>query len=207
LSSQNKKAANKAGASRDDLLKQAQDSYAKASKAGGSNYASATSYLASTTDAAKDTTFDSWSDSELKSYLDSYGVPNYQGSTTNELKAAARRNANYFRYGTSTPSETIYARLSNGAQWVLDQLKIGAASGRKEAGYQGEKAADAVKEGVKTATNRVGEATQRAGDKVKEELWAIRGAEYEASRFGTDKQKVGEGKCVPNDSRQVILGL
>jgi len=170
LSSQNKKAANKAGASRDDLLKQAQDSYAKASKAGGSNYASATSYLASTTDAAKDTTFDSWSDSELKSYLDSYGVPNYQGSTTNELKAAARRNANYFRYGTSTPSETIYARLSNGAQWVLDQLKIGAASGRKEAGYQGEKAADAVKEGVKTATNRAGEATQRAGDKVKEEL-------------------------------------
>ena len=170
LSTQNNKAANKAGATREDLLKHAQDSYAKASKAGGSNYASVTSYLASATDAAKDTTFDTWSDSELKSYLDSYGVPAYQGSTSNALKAAARRNANYFRYGTSIPSETIFARLSNGAQWVLDQLKIGAASGRKSVEYQGEKAGDAVKEGVKTATNRAAEATQRAGDKVKEEL-------------------------------------
>ncbi|MCJ1361119.1 hypothetical protein MMC16_000216 [Acarospora aff. strigata] len=170
LGTQNNKAANKAGATRDDLLKQAQDSYASASKSGGSGYASVTSYLASATDAAKDTTFDTWSDSELKSYLDSYGVPNYQGSTTNELRAMAKRNANYFRYGTSTPSQTIYARLSAGAQWVLDQLKIGAASGRNEAGYQGQKAADAVKEGVQTATNRAAEATQKASHKVKEEL-------------------------------------
>ena len=129
-----------------------------------------TSYLASATDAAKETTFDSWSDSELKSYLDSYGVPNYHGSTTNELKAMARRNANYFRYGTSTPSGTIYARLSSGAQWVLDQLKIGAASGRKEAAYQGQKGTDAVKEAATTATNRAQEAAQRATHKVKEEL-------------------------------------
>ena len=106
----------------------------------------------------------------MKAYLDSYGVPAYQGSTTNELKAMARRNANYFRYGTSTPTGTLYARLSSGAQWVLDQLKIGAASGRKEAGYQGQKAADAVKEGYQTATNRAAEATQRASHKIKEEL-------------------------------------
>ena len=53
LTSQNNKAASKAGASRNDLLKQAQDSYASASKSGGSNYASVTSYLASATDAAK----------------------------------------------------------------------------------------------------------------------------------------------------------
>ena len=129
-----------------------------------------TSYLASATDAAKDTTFDTWSDSELKSYLDSYGIPNYQGSTTNDLKAMARRNANYFRYGTSTPQGTIYARLSSGAQWVLDQLKIGASSGRKEAAYQGQKGADAVKEAATTAKHRAQEATQKAGDKVKEEL-------------------------------------
>ena len=186
LSTQNNKAANKAGATREDLLKQAQDSYAKASKSGGSNYASVTSYLASATDAAKDTTFDTWSDSELKTYLDSYGVPAYQGSTTNELKAAARRNANYFRYGTSTPSETIFARLSNGAQWVLDQLKIGAASGRKEASYQGEKATDAAKEGVKTATNRAGEASQNAADKAKE------GVKTATNRAGEATQKVGD---------------
>ena len=170
LSTQNKKAANKAGASRDDLLKQAQDSYYRASKSGGSNYASVTSYLASATDAAKDSTFDTWTDSELKSYLDSYGVPNYQGSTTNELRALARRNANYFRYGTSTPQGSIFARLQSGAQWFLDQFKIGAASGRSEAGYEAQKAGDAVTEGATTATHRAGEAAQKAGDKVKEEL-------------------------------------
>ncbi|MCJ1470466.1 hypothetical protein MMC07_009111 [Pseudocyphellaria aurata] len=170
LLTQNNKAANKAGATRDDLLKQAQDSYAKASKSGGSNYASVTSYLAAATDSAKDSTFDTWSESELKSYLDSYGIPNYQGSTLNELRASARRNSNYFRYGSTTPQGTLFARLQSGAQWFLDQFKIGAASGRSEAGYQGEKAADAVKEGVTTATNRAGEGAQKAGDKVKEEL-------------------------------------
>lgn len=170
LASQNNKAANKAGASRDDLLKQAQDSYAKASKSGGSNYASATSYLASATDAAKDTTFDTWSDSELKSYLDSYGIPAYQGSSTNEMKAMARRNANYFRYGSESAPQGIFGRLQGSAQWVLDQLKIGAASGREQAAYNAEKGADAVKEGATQATNRAGEAAQRASDAVKEEL-------------------------------------
>ena len=166
LATQNNKAADKAGASRDELLKQAQDAYASASKTGGGSYASVTSYLAAATDAAKDTTFDTWSDSDLKSYLDSYGIPVPQSGKTDELKAMARRNANYFRYGTSTPQGTIFARLQASAQWVLDQLKIGAASGRKEGSYQGEKAADYVKEG----TNRAGEQAQKAGDKIKEEL-------------------------------------
>ncbi|KAI9832905.1 MAG: hypothetical protein M1819_003935 [Sarea resinae] len=170
LSSQGNKGADKAGATRDDLLKQAQDSYASASKSGGSGYASVTSYLASATDAAKDSTFDTWSDSELKSYLDSYGLPSYQGSSTNELRAAARRYSNYFRYGTTSPTGTLYAKLQNGAQWVMDQLKIGAASGRKEAGYQAQKGADAVKEGATYATNRAGEQKQKAGDYIKEEL-------------------------------------
>ena len=164
------KAASKSGATRDELVKQAQDSYSSASKAGGSSYASVTSYLAASTDAVKDSTFDTWSDSELKSYLDSYGIKNYQGSTTNELKAMARRNAQYFRYGTNTPGAGIWASIQNSAQWVLDQLKLGAASGRKEAEYQGQKGADYVKEGATTATHRAGEAGQRVGDKVKEEL-------------------------------------
>ena len=141
MTSQNQAAANKAGATRDDLVKAAQDSYSKASKSGGSSYASVTSYLSSATGAATDSVFDTWSESELKNYLDSYGVPAYQGSNLNELRAAARRNANYFRYGTATPQGTFYARLQSGTQWLLDQLKIGAASGRVE----GEKAAEAAK--------------------------------------------------------------
>ena len=174
LSTQSNKAAKKASTNskltRDELLKQAQDTYASASKSGGSSYASVTSYLASATDAAKDTTFDTWSDSDLKSYLDSYGVPNYQGSNTNELRAMARRNANYFRYGTSSPPATLFSRIQGGAQWVLNQLKIGASSGRQEASYQAQKGADAVKEQATTAKHYASEKGQQASDKVKEEL-------------------------------------
>jgi hypothetical protein len=79
----------------------AQSYYSQASKSGGTAYASATSYLAKQTDAAKDSMFDTWSDSELKSYLDSYGIPVPQGTKSNELKAFARRQSTYFRYGTS----------------------------------------------------------------------------------------------------------
>jgi len=165
-----KKASEKTGATRDELVRAAQDSYASASKSGGSAFATVTSYLAQQTAAAKDATFDTWSDSDLKSYLDSYGVPVPQGSTKNELIAYARNQANWFRYGTTTPQGTLWAKLSNGAQWVMDQLSVGAAAGKNQAAYQGEKAADAVKEGATYATNRAGEAAQKASDKVKEEL-------------------------------------
>lgn len=150
MSSQNKKAGQKAGATRDELVKSAQDSYNSASKTGGSSFASATSYLASATDTATDSVFDTWSESELKNYLDSYGLPAYQGSNINELRAAARRHANYFRYGTSTPSSTIYARIQSGTQWLMDQLKLGAANGRVE----GEKAAESAKKKGEKVVNQ-----------------------------------------------------
>lgn len=95
------KAAQKAGATREDLVSAAQDAYASASKTGGTSFASVTSYLSQQTDAAKDTAFDSWSESDLKSYLDSYGVKVPQGSTKNELIAFARRQRTWFQYGTT----------------------------------------------------------------------------------------------------------
>lgn len=147
----NNKAAKKADATRHELLKHAQDQYAKASEAGGSQYASVTSYLAQATAAAKKDTFDQWSESELKNYLDSYGIPTYQGSDINELRAAVRRNAQYFHYGTSTPSQTIFARLQEGAYWLLDQLKFGASVGRA----QGQEAAESAKSKVAEATQKI----------------------------------------------------
>ncbi|QSZ29120.1 hypothetical protein DSL72_003630 [Monilinia vaccinii-corymbosi] len=165
-----KKLSEQSEVTRDELVRAAQDSYASASKSSGVAYASVTSYLAQQTDAAKDATFETWSDSDLKAYLDSYGVPVPQGSTKNELIAYVRNQANYFRYGTTTPQGTLWAKLSNGAQWVLDQIYIGAASGSKQAAYQAEKAGDAVKEGATYATNRAGEAAQKAADAIKEEL-------------------------------------
>lgn len=132
-------------------MKHAQEAYTKASSEGGSLLASATSYLTQATGDAKDTTFDTWSHSDLKAYLDSYGIPVYQGSTLNELRAAARRNAEYFRYGTSNPQDTLYAKLQDATQWLMDQLKIGASSGRAH----GQEAAGKVKEKAKQAEDQI----------------------------------------------------
>jgi roadblock/LC7 domain-containing protein len=164
------KAANQAGSTRDDLVSAAQSYYAEASKSSGPAYASVTSYLAKATDAAKDSAFETWSDSDLKAYLDTYGVPVPQGSTSNQLKAYARNQANWFRYGTTTPQGTLWVKLNQGAQWIMNQLSIGAAAGKKQAAYQGEKATDRVKEAGTYATNRAAEAAQKAKHRVQEEL-------------------------------------
>lgn len=149
LASTNAKAAQHADATREDLLEQAQSVYAEASKAGGNNLASATSYMAQATKSTKDNTFDTWSHSELKAYIDSFGIPVYQGSSANELRAAARRNSQYFKYGTTSPHKTLYAKIQSNLQWLLDQVMIGASSGR----VQGQESAEKAKERTKQAAS------------------------------------------------------
>ncbi|KAK7750326.1 hypothetical protein SLS62_007734 [Diatrype stigma] len=125
------------GATRDELVDAAQSAYASASSAGGDSYASVTSYLAKATDAAKSTVFDSWSESELKAYLDSYGVPVHQGSTLNSLRAEARKQSTYFKYGTNSPTDTAFAKISESVKdtyaWVLEQIGVGAEAAKKKA--------------------------------------------------------------------------
>lgn len=159
LSTHGKKGKKYADASRDDLVKQAQDSYASASKSGGSSYASVTSYLASATGEVKDTSFDSWSQSDLKAYLDTYGIPAYQGSKSNELQAEAKKQATYFRYGTSTPQGSIFERLKGGVSWMMQQLQMGAAQGR----VKGEEAAAG-------GSSAAGSASAKASSSIKGEL-------------------------------------
>ncbi|RYO96340.1 hypothetical protein DL764_007476 [Monosporascus ibericus] len=124
-------------ATRDEMVSAAQSAYASASSAGGDSYASATSYLAQATDAAKNNMFDSWSESELKAYLDSYGVPVPQGSTLNELRAAARKQSTYFKYGTNSPTGTAFAKLSESVKdtyhWVMGHLGAGSEVAKKKA--------------------------------------------------------------------------
>lgn len=151
LQNQGKQTKKTAQASRDDLVKQAQDAYASASKSGGSNYASATNYLAQQTQAAKDSTFDTWSESELKKYLDSYGISSYQGSTLNELRGEARKQYNYFKYGTSTPQGTIFERIKDGVQWALGQLQGGAATGSAQASKSASSAASVASKSASSA--------------------------------------------------------
>lgn len=155
LSASNKQAQKNVGATRDDLVKQAQDAYASASKSGGNSYASVTSYLASATDSVKDVTFDTWSESDLKSYLEHYGVPTYEGMTLDNLKAEAKKQSTYFRYGTSTPQQSIVERLKGGVSWVMQQLRLGAAQGR----VQGEEAAAAASSAARTASAKASAST------------------------------------------------
>jgi hypothetical protein len=69
-----KKVADSTDATREELTDAARSAYASASLAGGDAYASATSYISKATDSAKQNTFDTWSASDLKKYLDSYGI-------------------------------------------------------------------------------------------------------------------------------------
>ncbi|KAJ0163970.1 Meiotic sister chromatid recombination protein 1 [Colletotrichum tanaceti] len=143
-----KKVAEKKDASRDELVNAAQSAYSSASSAGGASYASVTSYFAQATDSVKSTLFDTWSESELKSYLESYGVNVPQGSTVDELRAYARKQYTYFKYGTSTPSETLYAKIAENAKgtwnWVANQVGLGADVAQKKAADT-KKAADNAK--------------------------------------------------------------
>ena len=139
--------------SRDELINKAQDAYSSASKAGGHNYASATSYLSSATDAAKDTSFTNWSKDDLEKYLESFGLKRRAFSDLDELRAEAKRHAEYFHYGTVKQEASIYSRLRSAGQWVWDQLKLGALSGRAE----GQKAAEAAKEKTEEAKRRLSE--------------------------------------------------
>lgn len=127
----------KSDATRDELVHAAQSGYASASAASGDAYASVTNYLAQATATAKNTAFESWSESDLKDYLDSYGIPVPQGSTTNDLRAQARKHYNFFKHGTTTPSETIFAKIGETLQetwnWVSEQVGFGADAAQKKA--------------------------------------------------------------------------
>ncbi|RCI14207.1 hypothetical protein L249_5948 [Ophiocordyceps polyrhachis-furcata BCC 54312] len=132
-----KAAADQKDASRDALVGAAQSVYSSASAAGGATFASVTSAIASATAAAKQSTFDAWTDTDLKAYLDSYGVSVPQGSNLEQLKAMARKQATYFKYGTSTPSETFFAKMGDTARqgwnWVVQQLELGSQAAQQKA--------------------------------------------------------------------------
>ena len=177
LDTQGKKAKKGAQANRDELVKQAQDSYATASKKGGNQYASVTNYLAQQTDAAKAELFDTWSDSDLKDYLDSYGVKNYQGSTSNELRAEAKKQYNYFKYGTSSPSGTIFAQIGSGLQWILNQFKPAASSASVQAyasgssaSYQASKSASSASSVASRSASSASSVASKSAASAKKEL-------------------------------------
>lgn len=151
----------KSDATREELVKAANSAYASASSAGGNAYATATNYLAQTTEDAKKSAFDTWSESEIKAYLDSYGIPIPQGSTTNELRAYARRQYTFFKYGTTTPSGTILAKVEGGIKgaidWAARQLHLGADAAQQKVNQAEDNLANAKAEAAATAKAKAGE--------------------------------------------------
>jgi len=124
-----RRASEYADGSREDLVQSARAAYLSASATGGDRYASMTSNLIVASEAARKSAFSTWSESELKAYLDHYGVPVPQVSTVDELRAAARKHSTYFKYGTKTPSDTFLAKIGENVlgtwQWVKDQMYMG----------------------------------------------------------------------------------
>jgi hypothetical protein len=147
------KAAKKKDATRDELVSAAQSAYASASKTGGANYAAATNYLASASESAKKTAFESWSETELKAYLDSYGIPVPQGSKLEDLKAQARKQSTYFRYGTNGPADTAFAKISgavkDGFEWVKEQLGAGSEAAQEAARQKAKDGSEAIEKKAK----------------------------------------------------------
>ena len=167
----------KAKGTRDDLIASAKKKYASASAKGGDTWASLTASGAKTTGYL----FDQWSDSDLKSFLDSYGVPVSQGSKRNELIAAARRNSRYFTQGPNWCSNGIVAQLQCYANQGIEYIKNFVAGAMGYVYNSAETAGDAAKEQATIGKHRAQEATKKAGDrayengqqsydKVKEEL-------------------------------------
>ncbi|TQW04663.1 DDHD domain protein [Cordyceps javanica] len=133
-----KAASKKADATRDELVKTAQAAYAKAEKKGGEGYEAAKKYGAELSSEVKDNAFEAWSESDLKAYLDSYGVPVPQSSSLDELKALARKQWTYFKYGTTTPHGTLLAQvegaLASGLSWLQKQIRAGSEAAKEKAG-------------------------------------------------------------------------
>lgn len=162
------RATDAAGSAASKATDAAADAASKASEyaTGGATaaYASVTSALAKATATAKDAAFGTWSDSDLKAYLDTYGIKTYQGTTRNELVAMARRNAHYFRHGSA--DQGITGQISSSLDFVRNQIMNILGMG----GKQLEKAGDRAYEGAQAAGDSAKEKAQYAYDRAKEEL-------------------------------------
>jgi len=186
LEDRGQKVSNGASASRDELYVSVVDYYNSASSAasaaptgaassvssGASKatdgaqaaYDSLTSSIAQATGTVKNAAFDTWSDSELKAYLDRYGVHTYQGTSRNELIAMARRNAHAFRYGSS--DQGVMGQIYSAFASLQSMLGLGTKNHQNVA----QKAGNRAYESAQAAGDTVKEKSQQAYDRVQEEL-------------------------------------
>lgn len=125
-----------ADASREELVKQTQLGYNGLSKKGDAAATQAKKQY----DSVKAYAFESWSDSDLKSYLDSYGVEVPQNGATDQLVALARRNGHYFFNGQLGPvhGSGLAQMATDGLSYLFDFIKQASGVGYNKAAQKAE---------------------------------------------------------------------
>jgi hypothetical protein len=91
----------------------------------------------------------------LTDAIDGYGISNYQGTTLNELRAEARKQYNYFKYGTSTPSGTIFERIKSGLSWAFGYVSGPVQSGSAQASKSASSAASIASKHASSAKSEL----------------------------------------------------
>lgn len=130
-----------------------------ATDAGHAAYASVTSAIAEATSTAKSATFDTWSDSDLKSYLDTYGIKTYQGTTRNELIAQARSHSHAFLHGSQ--DQGVMGQIKASVWGVGNQIKKLVGLSKEQADVAAVKAGAAAKDASVEASSAYAKATAK----------------------------------------------
>lgn len=98
----------------DEASGSAASAFGAATSSAGNQYAKVTDSAAATKDQAFDSVIGTWSDSRLKGYLDSRGVPVPQGGKRDEILASVRLNQHKAATGWSAWTFDT---------WTTDNLK------------------------------------------------------------------------------------
>lgn len=96
---------------RDSLLKSTRENYQSIATKAGETAAYPGDWL-----------FKSWSDSDLKSWLDERGIPVYQGTKRNELIAQVRRNSRTASNNLGAWSSSLSASAASATQTIADAV-------------------------------------------------------------------------------------
>jgi hypothetical protein len=162
---------------RDELISLAHKQYSSASAKGGDVWKTMTAEGAKVTGHV----FEHWSESDLRHFLDSYGIGVDQGSKRSELIDAARKHSRYFTQGPNWYTHTWARQVMTYVNECLEYFKEFIAGVSGGAYNVGEKIGDEAKEYATMVKHRAEEAAEKVGhrgyekgqqayDKVKEDL-------------------------------------
>jgi Putative nuclear envelope organisation protein len=164
----------KVGGGRDELISLAKKEYAAAKAAGGKEWASVTSAGARATSYL----FDKWSESDLKSFLQSYGIQVPRTANREELVAKAKRQSRYFSQGPDWYTTGFLKQLEGHWRPSYEYLRSCVRGAWESISRAAERVAHVIKEDATIVKHRAQEQTEKAAHRV-----------YEKAQQGYDKLK------------------